>query len=455
MKEKNRKITPTQVIILGFFVTILIGALLLKLPISNTKQISTLDAIFTSITSTCVTGLTTVTLSEQFTTFGQVIIMLLVQIGGLGFMVFISLLLIIFGKKITLKERILISQSLNQNSLKGMAKLTKTIFKYTLTFEIIGALLLATFFVPIYGWGEGLFQSIFHAVSAFCNAGVDILPHNSSFIELREVPLVNLVICSLTIIGGLGFFVWSDIENCVIKGIKEKHSIKRICSSFSLHTKIVLIVTFILLLTGTIFIYMLEADNILSDLSTSNKWIASFFQSTQSRTSGMSTVDLGEVHNCTKLIISILMIIGGAPGSTAGGIKIVTFAIILLSILSSIKGKKHLNVYRKEIPTETVNKAFVILGVALIVIITSMIFLVMFEPDIMPIDLLFECVSAYATVGLSTGITSALTLSSKIIIMFLMFIGRVGTITMAVLFIIEKPKNEDSIRYANENVMIG
>ncbi len=452
---KKKYITPTQIIILGFFVTILLGSILLSLPIANQKPINYVDALFTSVSATCVTGLTTLSISEQFTTFGQAVILLLIQIGGLGFMVFVALLLIILGKKISLKERILISQSLNQNTLKGMVRLTKIIFKYTLTFEVVGALLLAFVFVPIYGWGEGIFQSIFHAVSSFCNAGLDIVPGNNSLADFVTSPLVNIVLSMLTILGGIGFFVWSDVEECCANGIKEKHKPKKIFSSLSVHTKIVLILTIILILVGTISFLLLEKENLLADYTLGNQWLASFFQSVQTRTSGMSTLPLGELLNSTKILIMVFMLIGGSPGSTAGGVKTVTIAVVLLSIISSIKSKKHSHVFKHEIPEETIERAHVILEIALLVVLVSTSILVFLEPAIPTIDILFECISAYATVGLSTGITATLSLASKIVLMILMFIGRVGTITMAVLFVVEKPKTEESIRYAKENVMIG
>lgn len=455
MKSKFKNITPTQIIAFGFLVTIIIGTIILMLPISNTGPIEVVDALFTAVSSTCVTGLTTLPISEQFTTFGKVIIMLLIEIGGLGFMVFVSLILMVFGKKISLKERILISQSLNQNSLKGMVRLTKTIFKYTLIFEIIGALLLATTFVPIYGWRDGLFMSAFHSVSSFCNAGIDIIPGNDSLAMYRRVPIVNYTISILTIIGGIGFFVWSDIEENVSKGIKQKYSAKKIISSFSLHTKMVLIITLVLLVVGTFSFYLLEKDNTLAHLNIQNKWMTSIFQSAEVRTSGMSTIDTGKMLNPTKVLMMILMLIGGAPGSTAGGIKVVTLGIIIMAILNSIKGKKHLTIFKKEIPDETVNKAHVLFEIAMIIVALSAILLMISDSNFSAIDLTFECISAYATVGLSTGITSMLSLFGKWLLMLLMFIGRVGTISMAVLFVIERPKTEDYIRYATENVMIG
>lgn len=452
---KKRYITPTQIIILGFLVTILLGSLLLSLPIANQKPISYTDSLFTAVSATCVTGLTTLSIAEQFTTFGQVIILLLIQIGGLGFMVFVALLLIILGKKISLKERILISQSLNQNTLKGMVRLTKIIFKYTLTFELVGALLLAFVFVPMYGWGEGIFQSIFHAVSAFCNAGLDIAPGNNSLAAFVTSPLVNIVLAILTILGGIGFFVWSDLENCWTTGLKEGHKPKKIFSSLSVHTKLVLILTAILILVGTVSFLLLEKGNLLADFTLGNQWLVSFFQSVQTRTSGMSTLPLGELLNPTKILVMVFMLIGGSPGSTAGGVKTVTVAVVLLSILSSIKSKKHSHAFKHEIPEETIERAHVILEIALLVILLSTSIVVFLEPAIPTIDILFECISAYATVGLSTGITATLSLASKAVLMLLMFIGRVGTITMAVLFVVEKPKNEENIRYAQEKVMIG
>ncbi|MBQ9267579.1 MAG: Trk family potassium uptake protein [Clostridia bacterium] len=455
MSTKQKNITPTQIIILGFLIPIAIGTLLLMLPAANQRPISFMDAAFTSVTATTTTGLTTVTLSEQFSLFGQIIILLLMQIGGLGFMVYVSIILMALGKKISLKERILINQSLNQKSLKGMVKLTQKVFVHTLIFELVGALLMSIEFIPAYGFGKGIFYSLFHAVSAFCNAGLNIMPADMGRIQFMNITFISFAIFALSLIGATGFFVWDDIETCFAEGRKKHYSLSKIISKFSVQTKIVLTFQIIFMIFGTLFFFGLEYDNTLARLPVGTKISGSFLHAMQASTSGMTTIDMHQLRAPTKLLVMIMMAIGGAPGSTAGGIKTVTVFVIFASVFYSLIGKKHVRIYGREIPKDTVERSFVILTVTLVTILISAGIMLSVEPHSPTIDLMFDCVSAWGTVGLSTGIPVVATVLTQWILMLLMFIGRVGTITMAVLFVVDKPKNEDPIRYSEENVMIG
>lgn len=453
MDTKNKQFGPTRIIALGFLIIILIGTFLLKLPISHVKDISTFDALFVATSATCVTGLSTVTLTETFTAFGQFIIMCLIQIGGLGFMLIVALILSILGKKITLKNRMLISQTISTDSMQGLVNLTKRIFKYTITFEILGAILIATTFVPIYGWGAGLFKSIFQSISAFCNAGFDLVGANS-LIPFATYKILNITCMALTVLGGLGFLVWDDIAKTFAKGIHKKMRLGRIVSRLTLHTKLVLILTIILILFGAISFLSFEYTNTLAEYNLGDKVLISFFQSISSRTAGFATVDMANINEISKVLIIFLMFIGAGAGSVAGGIKITTFMVVLLGVVTSIIGKKNISIMKKTISSNTFLKAVTVFMIALFAIMISMIILLA-NSNVDTLDILFETVSAFATVGFTSGALATMNLLCKAIIVLLMYIGRIGTITMAVAFVMKKPKENDLIVYPEENVIVG
>jgi len=441
--KKRLRVKPAQTLVLGILFIILIGSVLLKLPISNNKPIEYIDALFVSTTSVCVTGLTPVVIAEQFTVFGQVVIMFLIQIGGLGLMSFLVLLLVAIGKKVNLSNRLILKETLNLDNFSGLVNLLIRIFKYTFIFELIGAILLCISFIPEFGVNKGIFYSVFHSISAFCNAGIDILGDNS-FIDYSGNFIVNITIVLLIIIGGLGFTVWTDIVDGLRNKIKNKISYKKVFKELTLHTKLVLITTAVLLVSGTILIFSFEYSNdtTIANDSIGQKVLESAFQSTTLRTAGFSTMPQKEMTTASKFVSLCYMFVGGSPGSTAGGIKTVTLFIMLLLVITFIMDKDDVHIFKKSITTSAIKRAIVVFAVSIFIVIFAIMALLVTEsifkedrysadlaalytPSFM--DIIFEVVSAFGTVGLSLDLTYRLTLGGKIIIMLLMIIGRLRT----------------------------
>jgi len=417
------KLQPTQVLVIGFASVILIGALLLNLPIAsqNGQSVGFINAIFTATSAVCVTGLSVVDTGTYWTLFGKGIILVLIQIGGLGFMTMATMIAIILGKKISLKERLIIQEALNQYSLAGLVRFSKYILILTFMIEGVGAVLLSFRFIPEYGWSTGIAYSIFHSISAFCNAGFDLIGNGRGLTPYVSDPIVSLTIISLIIIGGIGFSVITDI----ITNKKWK--------KLSFHTKIVVLITGALLTVGFIGFMLLEWSNpnTLGNLNGSNKFLAGFFQSVTTRTAGFNTLDFAAMTNASKILTIMLMFIGGSPASTAGGIKTTTFGVILFMIISIIRGKTETEIFRKKISRDIVNRALAIaiIGIFLIILITMILSIT--DSQFAFMDVLFETTSAFGTVGLSLGITPELSVLGKILIIFLMFAGRVGILTIA------------------------
>lgn len=387
-------------------------------------------------------------------------------------MTLISLILMFIGKKINLSNRIIIKESLNQSNFSGMVNLVKRICKYTLLFELIGALFLAIRFIPEYGTKTGIFYSIFHSISAFCNAGFDIIGTNN-FIGYSTDVLVNFTLMWLIVVGGLGFTVWSDIFITLKKVIIQKLSIKRMWKELSLHTKIVLVTTAILLISGTVLIYGLESNNlrIMGNDTIGIKILKSVFQSTTLRTAGFYTINQRDLTTAGKFISICYMFIGGSPASTSGGIKTTTLAILVLCIINFIHGRNEINIFNKNISFEIVKRALVILAISVFIVMMSILGLMISEISMQEdlygteiakyttfsfMDIFFEAVSAFGTVGLSLNVTNGLSGIGKIIILTLMIIGRLGPITISVaLFKKRKEKNESITSYPKGNVIVG
>lgn len=359
------------------------------------------------------------------------------------------------GKKITLRKRIIIGQAVNSNNLEGLVRLTRKVLKYTFTFEIIGAVLIAFVFVPIYGWYDGLFRSMFQSVSAFCNAGFDVISQNS-MAPFATNKLVSITCMVLTSIAGLGFLVWNDISICVKHGIREKYSIARIIKKLSLHTKIVLIMHLILFTVGMFIFFSFEYYNpgTIGNFSLEDKLLISAFHSVSARTSGFASVNFMNITDMTKLVMTFLMLIGAGSGSMAGGIKTTTLFVVIMGVYSNIIGKKNINVFKRTISKGTFFKAVSVISIATIVLIVSNLLLIA-NSNIRTLDLFFESVSALATVGLSSGALLQMNLVCKSILILLMYIGRIGTMTMAVAFVVKKPKENDLVVYSHEDVIVG
>lgn len=386
-------------------------------------------------------------------------------------MTFISLILTAIGKRINLSDRIIIKESLNQENFSGVVKLIKRVCKYTFIFELLGSLFLALRFIPIYGISKGIYYSIFHSVSAFCNAGFDILGSNS-LINYSSDLIVNLTIMGLIIVGGLGFTVWSDIFGAFRQEGKEKIKFRKILKKLSLHTKIVLMMTVILLVSGTIIFYTLEHNNkyVMENDSFGEKILKSAFQSTTLRTAGFSTIEQTELTTASKFISSCYMFIGGSPASTSGGIKTTTISVLILFTISFIQGKNGTNIFGKSISFETLKRAIVIFTISILLVISATICLLISEISIQEeklhadvtkittfsfIDLFFEVVSAFGTVGLSLNVTPRLSFIGKIIISIMMIIGRLGPITISVALFKKNKEKTEEIGYPKGNVLIG
>ena len=426
-----KKISPGRIIVLGFFSVIVIGTILLKLPISirDGVTVSWVDALFTSTSAVCVTGLIAIDTADTFTVFGRAVVALLIQVGGLGVTSVGVGFILLMGKKVGIKERVLIKESMNLDSMKGLVKLIKSVLLLTLSFEVVGVILSYLVFSQDYKPLDALGISIFHSIAAFNNSGFDILGGLQNLIPYQSNVLLNLTTCGLIIFGGLGFLVIKEI--IAVRNFKK----------FSLHTKVVLTVTPILLIAGTVLLKATE------DIS----WLGAFFFSTSARTAGFSTYPLGEFTNAGLFTLTILMFIGASPGSTGGGIKTTTIFTLIKSIYSTSTNKNCV-AYKRKIPSSVVFKAFNLFVLAIMVVCFGTFLLSIVEPNTKFINLLFEVTSAFGTVGLSTGITPDLKDLSKIIITIIMFIGRLGPMTMASIWLV---KDQSSACYSEEPVIIG
>lgn len=423
---KLHKLSPARLIALSFFLVILIGAGLLMLPIaSKGAPAAPLDALFTATSATCVTGLIVRDTFTGWTTFGQIVIILLIQLGGLGFMTVITLVSFAVGKRLSLYDRKVLMQSAGNTTLNGVGGLIRRIVPFTFLIELTGAALLATRFVPAFGLGRGLYASVFHAISAFCNAGFDLMGMREPYSSLTSFvadPVVNLTVCLLIVIGGLGFLVWRDVLRCRFR-----------FSRFQLHTKLVLVTSGILILAGWALFLLFERNASMASLTWPQRALASLFQSVSPRTAGFNTVDLSALSESGNLLTDVLMLIGGSPGSTAGGIKTTTVAVLFLSAVASAKGRMRVNAFRFSVDRETLRQASSVVMIYLSLALLSVLTLCAIEPFSMK-EILFEVCSAVGTVGLTMGITPQLGAVSRVILILLMYAGRLGGLTFVLLF---------------------
>ena len=436
-------LNPPQVLALGFLSLIIIGSVLLNLPIASSsgKAIGYVNSLFTSASAVCVTGLTVLNTAKDFTPFGQLVIITLIQFGGLGIMTLATVGYIIMGKKISFKERLMIKEQLNTESIQGIVKLTKKVIGYTFFLEMMGSILLSLRFVPMYGLGKGVAFSIFHSISAYCNAGFDIL--GDSLLSFQHDYYVLLVLSVLIIFGGLGFTVYADLL--------AKDRLRKL----TLHSKVVLIMTGSLLLIGTLSFLLFESTNpgTLAAMSFPQRLANSLFQSVSPRTAGFYCVDMSKIRETTIFSTIMLMFIGGSPGSTAGGVKTTTFACLLLTTISVVKGEEDVNCLKRRLPFETIKRAVSIFLIGLAIVFSTAIILTITDSSIKFINLLFESTSAFGTVGLTIGVTEKLSTLGRLIITLTMYIGRVGPLTMAYAFA-RKNKKRD-YRNAPGNLMVG
>ena len=430
MIKKKASLSTTQIILLSFLITILLGSLLLVLPISakNGQSVSYLDALFTSTTSTCVTGLVTLPTFSTWSIFGQVVILLLIQIGGLGVITIMSAFMLMLHKKMGIGDRLLIQDSFNLNTMSGLAKFIKSVLLGTLLIEGIGALLYMCVFVPEFG-ARGIWISIFNAVSAFCNAGIDVIGENS-LCNYATNPLINLTTSLLIILGGIGYIVWWDVLR-VLRGRTERK--KKIFKHLTLHSKIVIVATLVLVLGGGALIFICEYNNPLTigGMSLLNKIQVSLFQSVTTRTAGFATVPQEYLTGAASMVSLGLMVIGGSPVGTAGGIKTVTMVVLLCSAVATIRGKKQATAFQRTISGDSIRKAVAVSMMFTAVAFTSILLLAMVT-DAPIMHVIYESVSATATVGLSKNLTASLNGAGKLIIIATMYFGRVGPISLAI-----------------------
>ncbi|UCZ53451.1 TrkH family potassium uptake protein [Bacillus shivajii] len=436
---KRWSFSPPQLLAIGFGVVIIFGTFMLMLPLSTTESISWIDALFTAASATTVTGLVVLDTGSNFTTFGQVILMILIKVGGLGLMTFAVITIIVLGKRIGLKERILIQQALNQHSIGGVVRLVKILFIFSIVMELIATILLSIRWVPEYGWGFGVFTSLFHAISAFNNAGFSLW--SDSLSGYVGDPIVNLIITILFIIGGIGFTVLYDVMTTK----RFRH--------YALHTKIMLVGTVIINVVAIIVIFLLEYTNplTLGELTTYEKIWASYFQAVTPRTAGFNTIEIGDMNPGSIVFILLLMFIGAGSASTASGIKLTTFIIITLAVFTYLKGKRESHIFERRINEDIIIRALAIVVTSLAIIFLS-IFILNITEQAPFIIIVFEAFSAFGTVGLSMGLTDELSLLGKQMIIVLMFIGRIGPLTLA--FALAK-SSKPNISYPKGDVFTG
>ncbi|MEG4519065.1 MULTISPECIES: TrkH family potassium uptake protein [unclassified Microcoleus] len=443
--------TVSRTIALGFLAVILAGALLLMMPFSTIDGTwsDPITALFTSTSAVCVTGLSVVDVGKYYSFWGQLCLVLLVQIGGLGYMTATTFLLLLLGRRFGLKDKIALQQSLDKSGLAGVVQLVQSILATTLLFELTGVFLLMTVFVPQYGFKEGVWSAIFHSINSFNNAGFSIYSEN--LIGYISSPMVNFTVSGLIIFGGIGYQVIMEMY----LWLRDRFNKSPICTVFSLNFKVVTTTTAVLLILGTLAFLVLEYDNpnTFGALNFPQKVMAAWFQSVTPRTAGFNTISIGQMSEASLFLTIALMFIGASPGSTGGGIKTTTFRILFCCTTAVLEGQEDVECYQRQIPPAMILKTISVLFGSLLVAFTSAILIELTNPEVEFIAALFEAVSAFATVGLSTGITPTLSAVGKLILIATMYIGRVGVLLlMSAAFGDPKPR---SFKYAEESLLVG
>ncbi len=452
MAKRRFLFSTTQIIMLSFLVAILMGSFLLALPISSAsgKPIPYIDALFTATTATCVTGLVTVPTVTTWSIFGQIIILILIQVGGLGVITVMSGIMLLLHRKIGFANRLLLQDAFNLNTLSGLVRFVKKVIRGTFIVEGIGALLYMTVFIPEFGI-IGIWISIFNSVSAFCNAGIDIIAKNS-LCDYATHPLINAVTCLLIILGGIGFIVWWDVIR--VSKLFKVHRFKAL-KHLSLHSKIALSATVFLIAIGAVCIFAFEYNNpsTLKNLSLFDKIQVSVFQSVTTRTAGFMTVPQENLTNASSFVSILLMFIGGSPVGTAGGIKTVTIVILIAAALATVKNNNETSLWQRTISKDAIRKAIAVVFMSSAILFISTVLLSL-TCDAAALDILYETVSATATVGLTKNLTPSLNFWGKIIITATMYLGRIGPISLAFAFNFKKV-NDNKIENPYEKISVG
>lgn len=443
----NLKLHPSHFLILWFAILIFLGATLLNLPFASVddRSIGFIDALFTAASAVCVTGLVVVNTAAHWTIFGKLVILMLIQVGGLGIMTMATLIAFLLGKKITLKDRLLMQEEMNTTTIQGVVLLTRRVLFLTIGVELVGAIFLSMAFIKDYGTAKGIWFAVFHSISAFCNAGFDII--GNSLVDYVDSPIVNITIVGLVIIGGLGFYAIMDIVQ------------KKRFNSYMLHTKLVLIISASLLVFGFITMFVFEYNNpaTMGSLEIKGKILSSLFHSMTPRTAGFNTLDTGALTMPSTFLTIIMMFIGGSPGSTAGGVKTTTVGIVVIAIFRLIKGNEDVEVLWKRIPIKLILRAIAVIGIALMIIAISTLILLVSEKSLglSFMDTLFEVVSAFGTVGLSRGLTPQLSNIGRLVITLTMFVGRLGPLTLAFGIAQRQKENKGYYRYPEGKILVG
>lgn len=446
-KKKNYFSSYPRLVALSFIALIFVGTLLLMLPVSvKTGSVSFTDALFTSTSASCVTGLIMYDTFSKWTLFGQIVILCLIQIGGLGFITIMTMLSRFIKKQVSLKEKLLLKESVGTIYNGDLKSLVNIVLKGTVIFELLGAVILSTQFIPKMGLKNGIYTSVFLSVSAFCNAGFDVMGRieaGSSLITVNDNPIIIITISLLIIIGGIGFIVWDDIY-------KNKHRIKR----FMLHTKLTLVTSAILLFVGTILFAVFEWNNTLDSMPVWQKLLNAFFASVTPRTAGFNSIIISDMNSPSTMLTYLLMFVGGSSGSTAGGIKTATLAVLVLCTLSTLKNKRDIELFGRRITPDAIKKSAAIVIINFLAVFTSSSIISLCQSELAYRDILFECFSAIGTVGMTAGITSLLSLPAKYIIILLMFIGRVSSLVFAFSLMAQSSSNTNT-KKPTGSLMIG
>ncbi len=450
-RRKKFALSTTQLILLSFLVTVFVGSLLLSLPISTAsgETIQYIDALFTATTATCVTGLVTLPVATTFSAFGQAVILILIQIGGLGVITIMSGFMLMLNRKMGIGDRLLIQDAFNLNTMAGLSRFVKSVMLGTFLVEGIGALMYMLVFVPEFG-ARGIWISIFNSISAFCNAGIDIIGENS-LCNYATNPLINLTTSLLIVIGGIGYVVWWDVVRVLRSGKRNR----RIFMHLTLHTKIAVVATLTLIFGGAALIFACEYNNpqSIGDLSLFDKIQVSLFQSITTRTAGFASIPQENLTGASTIISMILMMIGGSPVGTAGGIKTVTAVVLFCSAFSTIRNKKDASLFNRTVSSDSIRKAVAVVASFTTVMVTSIVLLSAFT-GVDLVDALYECVSATGTVGLSRGLTASLNLAGKLVIIATMYFGRIGPISLAIA-LGGKSENQNIVSDPIEEISIG
>lgn len=447
--KKKKYLSPFKILAIGFATVILTGGVLLSLPISSVsgQYTSLLDTIFTATSAVCVTGLVVVDTGTYWSVFGQWIILILIEIGGLGFMALSTIFALLLGKRISLRERLVMQEAYNTFSLQGVISHVRYMLFFTLAVQGGAALILMTQFIPLYGVGTGVYYGIFHAISAFNNAGFDLLGNFTSVTVLNTNKVVLMTLGTLINIGGLGYLVWREI----ISSIRSKKKLK----NFSLHSKVVLTISLTLILFGSLIFLIFEWNNpaTMQGMRFSDKIVNSYFSATTPRTAGFNSISNSEMSPAGKLLTMAYMFIGGSPGSTAGGVKTTTLGIVIFTLISVLKGREDVEVYHKKLSQSTVYRAVAVFLLGISIVIMGVMVLSIAEVGASFEVILYEVLSAFGTVGLTQGITPSLTAVSKVTLTLIMYMGRVGPLT--VMLALAGKQNKANVKYPEGKLLIG